>query len=311
MVAGTERERTAWVLNLDADLELARGARYTPSNAVRAAMAPHAARLAASLLRPGDVIVDETSPPGAAAGLVGRAFCPTARAIAMLTRAGARPAPHPSQEVLRVVNGRAFASSLGPTLPGGVFATSLEEALVVLAAPPPVATQWRVKRAHGMAGRGQRPIAAGIVGDADRSFLRAAIEDDGGVQIEPEVTIVRELGIHGLLERDRPVRLGRLVEQVCDARGQWLETTVAEDVDRGTAEAITREARMVAAALTAAGYWGPFGIDAFVWRDLGGEVELQPRSEINARYSMGFPVGFGDVTERDVVAVVAGRALQK
>jgi hypothetical protein len=295
MAAPTLRERTAWVLNLDADVELAAGPGYVPTKAVRAAMATHVERLAASLLGPDDVLVGETSPPGVAAGLVGRAFCPTSRAVATLVRAGALPAPHPAQAILREVNGRAFCAALGQTLPGSELVRDVDAAVAMLETLPPVAKQWRVKRAFGMAGRGQRPIAPGIVSDADRAFLRSAISSEGGVVIEPDVAIVRELGIHGLLAVDGSLRLGRLVTQECDARGQWLGTSPAVDVDVETLAAIEGEARRVALALNRAGYFGPFGVDAFLYRDLQGEVRLQPRSEINARYSMGFPVGFGRV----------------
>lgn len=288
---------SAWVLNLDADLELAGGPRYSPTNAVRAAMTAHVAVLSASLLAPGDVRIDESSPPGLAAGLDGRAFCPTSRAVALLARAGARVVPHPTQAVLREVNGRAFCAALGPTLPGGAFVRSLDEAQHLLAGSPPIARQWRAKRAFGMAGRGQRPIAAGIVGEADRAFLRSAIRSEGGIMIEPDVAIVRELGIHGVVGDDGTFRLGRLVQQRCDAHGQWLETVPAgEGVGARTRTAIEDEARHVAGALHGAGYFGPFGVDAFEYRDLQGALLLQPRSEINARYSMGFVTGFGAVT---------------
>jgi hypothetical protein len=282
--------RTAWVLNLDADLELA-APRYSPTNAVRAAMAPHVARLAASLLAPDDVLVDDASEPGVARGFVGRAFCPTSRAVAALVRAGAEPEPHPPHAVLRHVNGRAFCASLGETLPGGEFVRELDRAVALLARTSEIARSWRVKRAFGMAGRGQRVIDPGPIRGADVSFLRAGMSE-GGVQIEPNVVIERELAIHGLLTADGGLRVGRLVVQECDARGQWLATTAADDVDAGASEAMTTEVRRVAAALHASGYFGPFGIDAFLYRDLEGRVRLQPRSEINARYSMGFAVGF-------------------
>ncbi len=291
MAAGTRSERTAWVLNLDADLELA-DRRYAPSAAVRAAMAPRVATLAASLLGPDDVLVSDDDPPRSAAGLVGRAFCPTPRAIALLVRVGARPAPHPGVEILREVNGRAFAASLGPTLPGAVFARDADVALRALDARPSVAAQWRVKRAFGMAGRGQRPIAPGAATDADRAFLRKAIAAEGGVMIEPDVAIVRELAVHGVVAEDGSWRLGRLVAQECDAHGQWLGSAPAEDVDASLRAALSSEGDRVARARGAAGYWGPFGVDAFLYRDLAGAVHLQPRSEINARYSMGFAVGF-------------------
>jgi hypothetical protein len=53
-------------------------------------------------------------------------------------------------------------------------------------------------------------------------------------------------------------------------------------------------AERTAHALAEAGYFGPFGIDAFRWRDEGGVLHFNPRSDLNARYSMGWHVGMGD-----------------
>lgn len=288
------RAAVAWVLNLDADVELAAAPAYQPTNAVRAAMAPHVVQLAASLIAPDDVLIDETSASGIARGLVGRAFCPTPRAIAMLRRAGAEPEAHPTREILRSVNDRAFCASLGATLPDGAFHRELDSALHHLERVPTIALRWRVKRAFGMAGRGQRVVPAGSpLADADHVFVRAGI-GEGGVQIEPNVPIERELAQHGMLGRDGSLRTGRLVVQECDRRGQWLSTRIAdEDAASIFGTAVRSEVDRVAIALHAAGYYGPFGVDAFVYRDLQGRARLQPRSEINARYSMGFAVGFG------------------
>lgn len=279
---------TVWLFNLDADIELAMGKGYSPSHAVLAAMTAPRARLAAELARPGDGVVVEDASGARIEGANdtrGRAFCPTPRAIALFRRLGVEPEPHPPVEVLRRVNGRAFSAALGQTLEGAVFATSVEEARRVIASAPPIGAQWRVKRAFGMAGRGQRPIAPGALGDADAAYLRASIERDGGIQIEPEVELVRELGLHGVRDATGELRVGRLVEQRCDATGQWLESRPATDViaERRLREELER----VASALAGAGYFGPFGIDAFEYR-VDTELRFNPRSEINARYSMGF-----------------------
>lgn len=274
----------AWILNLDADLELARGTPgYTPTRAVLAAMKPHAARLAATLLGPDDIVVD-----GNARGYVGRAFCPTPRALGVLERAGATLEPAPSLAILRLVNGRGFSASLGQTLPGARFCTSLAEIVGTLASPPPIGRGWRAKRAFGMAGRGQRRIDAPT--EADHAFFASALVE-GGLQLEPDVSILRELGQHGMLAADGRLALGTTVRQTCDANGQWLATTTAPDEEH--AGALADEARRVGRALHEAGYFGPFGIDAFVHAD-----GLNPRSEINARYSMGFAAGFSPTARR-------------
>jgi phosphoribosylaminoimidazole carboxylase (NCAIR synthetase) len=199
--------------------------------------------------------------------------------------------------VLVRVNGRAFAHALGPGLPGAAFVTTESEAEAKLAAPPPpeASSRWRIKRAFGMAGRGQRVVTPGKLADADRALVRGGMAE-GGVVVEPDVAIAQELGLHGLLGPDGTLALGNLVVQTCDARGQWLRTRRAAEGDPAHAhvDVLRAAASRVARALAEAGYAGPFGIDAFVWRDRRGEARLQPLSEINARYAMGWPTGFGD-----------------
>ena len=283
--------RIAWVLNLDADLELAtRGAGYSPKKSVLTAMEPMVARLAAVLLGPNDVLVDGAN----ARGLAGRAFCPTPRALKLLAAAGAIPEPHPPVDVLRRVNSRAFASAMGTTLPSARFVTSLDDARAMLRALPAVGCGWRIKRAFGMTGRGQRPVDTGAASDADLAFVRAGLAE-GGVQIEPNVAIVDEYAIHGMLDQEGTHRLGVVVKQHCDARGSWLATErISEPTaeERAIAARLAEEAARVAEALRREGYFGPFGIDAYTYRDPSGSVALQPRSEINARYTMGFAFGF-------------------
>lgn len=285
--------RFAWVLNLDADLELGAGRRYEPRKSVRLAMRTHVEHLAASLLGPHDLLVDEASPPAIARGLGGRAFCPTPRAIAMLERAGAKPEPHPPVDVLRRVNSRAFASSLGATLPGAAFVTEVEVARTLLRTAPPVGQGWRVKHAHGMAGRNQRIVLPTAIDEAALRFVRAGLAG-AGVQIEPNVAIETEYAVHGFIGEDGTPALGTLVRQQCDARGAWVATEpIGVDAPSDVVDRMTEEAGRVAVALAAADYFGPFGVDGFTYRDRTGGLCLQPRSEINARYSMGFATGFG------------------
>lgn len=282
--------RSAWVLNLDADLELAVGPTYAARQSVLRAMRPFAERLAASLLSPGDVVVDPTSESSfeAARGLVGRAFCPTPTAIALLERAGATIAPHPSYDVLRAVNSRAFAASFGVALPGALFVRESETARAMLNRAPEVGDAWRAKRAFGMSGRGQRIVEPGNASAADLGFIDVCVAE-GGVQIEPNVDIATEYGQHGMLSRDGALKLGSLVQQRCDGVGAWVSSQLADD--EVVAAELADVARRVASALLARGYFGPFGIDAFTYRSGRGATELQPLSEINARYSMGFAVG--------------------
>lgn len=268
--------RYAWVLNLDADLELAVPA-YTPKASVRDAMRALVPVVAPNLLAEDDVLIDEASNPGAAHGLVGRAFCPTPRAISLLERAGAVPERHPSIDVLRRVNSRAFCAALGQTLPGAELITHEAKALAKIATGGP----WRVKRLFGMSGKNQR-VTGMAAPEIDHGFVRAGIAE-GGVQIEPNVAVEVEYAVHAMLGEDGTIEIRGVTRQRCDARGAWI----ASDAFDGPSEIATRledEARTVGAALAGAGYFGPFGVDAFTYD--GGK--LNPRSEINARYTMGF-----------------------
>ena len=59
--------------------------------------------------------------------------------------------------------------------------------------------------------------------EADMAFVRAGLAE-GGVQIEPDVAIVDELAIHGVLAPDGALTLGPVVKQRCDARGAWVSS---------------------------------------------------------------------------------------
>lgn len=280
--------RSAWVLNLDADLELASPAGYAPRKSVLAAMGPHVELLRRALLRSDDLLVTSATQPNAARGLVGRAFCPTPRALGMLERAGASAEPHPPVEILAQVNSRAFAASLGRTLPNAEFVTDVAAAISRVESDPEIGDAWRIKRAFGMAGRGQRVIGRGTPSEDELSFVRAGLRE-GGVQIEPNVRITGEYAMHAILEPDGALHVGKLVSQRCDRQGAWLSTELADDPQLQSR--LAEEVQSVARALGKKGYFGPFGIDAYLYRDRDGNTVLQPRSEINARYSMGFAVG--------------------
>ena len=192
------------------------------------------------------------------------------------------------------MNSRAFASSLGATIPGAAFVTDVRAARTRLDAEPPVGNGWRVKHAFGVAGRNQRVIAPSAVDVRSLAFLQSGLAR-GGVQIEPNVEIEAEYALHGVVAADGSLRTGAIVRQRCDPRGAWISTeSIADRQGLGdVGDRMAAESRHVAGALHAAGYFGPFGLDAYTYRDRAGALRLQPRSEINARYSMGFAIGFG------------------
>jgi hypothetical protein len=124
--------------------------------------------------------------------------------------------------------------------------------------------------------------------EIDRPWIEASFRQ-GGLQVEPLVERILDCALHGMLSADGSFTLGRPTIQDVDEFGAWQGSRAEETLpERGLLE---HEATRVAQALGAAGYFGPFGIDAFRWRSADGTEHFQPRCEINARYSMGWAVG--------------------
>lgn len=301
------REPVAWVFNLDAEDELKRGrGPHTPSNAVRL-RAEGLLPALRGLMQPGDEVLWPEAPAGvsalkrlAPAALAGRAWCPTPWALSQMKRAGLRLPEAPSASVLRQVNHRRFAHSLGQGLPLAQMVDDHAALLEVLrdrdGALPKVSLEnnWLMKLPLGYAGRGRRKIKpGGELTAADTVWINAALEAGDGLQVEPMVVRELDCAIHGLLEANGAFVLGQPTTFTADASGTWRSTCIAEPGALAVAEldALEEAARATAMALHDAGYFGPFGLDAFRWRAPDGATHFQPRCELNARYSMGWATG--------------------
>jgi hypothetical protein len=285
------REPRLWVLNLDAELELQSSGPYQTPQRVAQALAPWIER-ACRLLAPGDELLG--APSARTTGSperLGAAWCPTPSALARLAKAGARLPPSPSVEVLRRVNQRRFYLGLGGGAPGARYFDEGEPLEAALSARGPA--PWLFKRAYGFAGRGQRRIPHPPSAD-DRRWLADSLRQ-GGVLGEPWLEIERELCLHGLLDATGQLTLGRICLQRTDAHRAWLSSEPAHpgDVSEPHAQALYDTAARVGEALTCAGYFGPFGVDGYLWRTPDGTLALNPFGELNARYTMGFAAGLG------------------
>ncbi len=286
----------AWVLNLDAEDELARGALYRgPSLARRSELAQIGLR--AGLVREGDVVLDASEgvrDDRRARGLPGAAFMPTPYALGRLALAGAVTPPAPSLAVLRRANEREL---LLPKLDGACFVRTREAALAVLAQSTSTGL-WLCKRALGAAGRGHRRVQAGHVRAEDVAWLDAAIRKTGGVQLSPWVERTADFALHGTLAADGVLTAGSPTVQQIDAGDAWRGSRLAaSDELKDTERSALRNALSEAAhALTRVGYAGPFGIDAFRYRDVSGDTVFCACCDVNARYTMGFAVGMGMAT---------------
>ena len=283
--------RIVWILNLDAEDELARLPRaWTRGAEMELRLAQLASRL--------DTLVGEDLVVGASEILGGenfaRPWCPTPSALAAARAAELRCPEAPPWQTLRRVNHRRFAVALGQTLPRAAYVDSSEEALGVLDAAQP-AESWILKRPFGYAGRGRRKVWAGRRFVADHAWIAASCSTGEGLLLEPEVDRLLDCALHGYVLPDGEIIIGAPTIQRCDATGAWLESRRAAEGELFAAEldSLQTEAGRVGDALHGAEYFGPFNLDAYRWRDSRGSVRFQPRSEVNARYSMGWGVGMG------------------
>lgn len=293
-------ERRAWILNLDAEHELEAVKSYAPTLHLRSIVARESARLVGTLVPEGDVVLTEedvASGSTAARGLVGVAWSPTARARRLLEAAGARVHAAPSMSVLRAVNARPFAADVRRDLAGASFAkdvvTTLDESLALLARTAP--DGWLVRRTFGAAGRGRRRIESGRPTPDERAWMEASLRF-GPLVVEPWVRVVREYTRSGWVGESGAITISRPCFQETTAHGAWMRTECAGagDVAREDDSRLEEAMQRAGEALARAGYFGPFGIDAFRHRALDGShaTVLNPLSEINARFTMDWATAF-------------------
>ena len=280
----------AWVLNLDAEHELEARGRYQPTQHLLEIVARERKRLLGSLVGPQDVVLG-IDDPERARGLPGLAWSPTPRALAQLAAVGARPVAAPSLEVLRAVNARPFAAQVRAPLQRASFekhvVLTLEDALARLVQPAPEG--WLVRRTFGAAGRGRRRIAAGKPSQAERAWIEASLRL-GPLVVEPWVQVTREYTRSAFVDARGTVTISVPCTQETTREGAWTGTQLAQAGELAHEDDSELEAAVEAAgkALARAGYFGPFGIDAYRHRALDGSARtcLNPLSEINARFTM-------------------------
>ena len=299
-----------WVLNLDAERELALPGGYTRSRAL-AAQIRERGRHTRDLLRGDPVLaLDAThAPAGASSETAVLAWSPTPSVLALVHCVGLSVPVAPPLDVLKRANHRRFQHEVARRVAGGAefFAHSafvepepdldaqVHAMTRRLSNPPPLGQGWHLERAYGFAGKGARRLTGSPTPD-DARWLRDSLLR-GGILVEPWVCIVRELSIHGFVGATSVV-IGEPCAQQCDEFGAPASITVLSP-QAGTfttehAVPRLREAAHAAAeSLCAIDYSGPFGIDAFVFSDERGE-HVNPLSDLNARFTLGWSTGMGE-----------------
>ena len=204
----------AWLLNLDAEDELADPSAHTPVARRRGARSRRSPRRCGALLGPGDVVLARRRPRPPA--LAGRAWCPTPRALAAIARAGARvargaaPRGAPPREPPPLL-----APSSGRRSPGARYVDharrARRRARRAVADGP-----WLLKRPFGFAGRGRLRVAPGAPDAAAERWIAASLAAGEGLQVEPWVERAGDFALHGHLAAAGALTLGEPTAQRCD-----------------------------------------------------------------------------------------------
>lgn len=273
-----------WVLNYDAEVELAGGKRKG---------VPFTGR--APWIGSDDVILGRGAwTADVVADLDGVAWCPTPSALQRLEEAGVRRLPlAPAFEVLRRANARETFADLHPLVShGACTASTLEDIEIAVrrAAPPRHSGRrpaWHLRESLCAAGQG-RFLAEACTEEClawSRRALRA-----GPVHIVPVVDVEDEFSAHAFLYSTGDCAFGRHVRQQVRG-GVWRAAEAAQSEVPGL-EAVLRS---VLDRLVAMGYTGPVGVDGFTWRDGEGQLLHAVGTDINARYTMSMAAAFEEL----------------
>jgi len=244
-------------------------------------------------------------------------------------RSGQRYGAPPS-EVVRRVHDKAFslrtARSHGclPNLLAGTV-TILEPELfadpedaarrieaTVACWPDPLGQSFTVKPRIGTSGRGR---VSGRDGRLQPSSVRglARFADRGGAILEPWLDRRLDLSTQLWIDRSGAVEVIGTTVQILSPNGLYhgnrgrfrgpgpVGSGQVWDTEISTA------AQKIAESAASEGFWGPCGVDSFVYYDPDHEMRLRPIVELNARFTTG-TIALGFLERARELDLVAGNA---
>jgi uncharacterized ferritin-like protein (DUF455 family) len=187
----------------------------------------------------------------------------------------------------------------------GVAVNSLAEALAAIA----LIRQRRhhkivIKEALGLAGSNALRLFEPEILEPQRRWIANAVENGRELVVEPWLERVLDFSVQLEMSEDG-LKLCGYTGLDNDAKGQFQGNTALPghqkkipvnlialfpeppDIAQRLHALYADIFELLEAELRRANYFGPVGIDAFAYRDAGGNVRLKPIVEINPRYAMG------------------------
>lgn len=219
-----------------------------------------------------------------------------------------RDAPRSPEAVARSVHGRRWladerAAGTLPPHPSSTWVGSLDELRRAAEGVGP----WVLKAPYGAAGRDRVLSTTPVAAEATWRHAARALDLWGGGLFESWLARDDDLGAIGVVT-ESAVLPGAVHRLVTGADGRFRGIERLEPAAAGTplARALGDALPLVGKRLQAAGYRGPFGVDAYAGRDAQGTAHLVAVGEVNARLTFGHLAAC--LFE---VAAAGGRTLQR
>lgn len=160
-----------------------------------------------------------------------------------------------------------------------------------------------VKEALGLAGSNALRLWEPEILDTQKRWMTNVLEGGGTLVVEPWLERVVDFSVQ-LEMGDEGLKLRGYTALFNDAKGQFEANTAEPGFARQLPARVVEALRGVASGLEVQRWFqcaferlegelerlefhGPLGIDAFVYREVNGNVRLKPIVEINPRYTMG------------------------
>lgn len=289
-----------WILNFDAEYEMrhrSRGAAYTPTTFLKKKVGELQALWCRQTGIPLDDVVKQFAIDLTGQRSLANMWCVTENALSLAERLGLVVPPLPAPEVVRRVNERGFAIPLQnedsfvslpmQSVEHVAQAVRAEGRTIDANCADPSNPRWLLKCGFSVASREQRVISAHLSPD-DVQWIEGSLRGDS-LYLEPFVNIEAEFSVHGWVAEDGRVVLGTINRQLL-SHGRWngSQLATAHDLRPNERAMLGRRAHNAGTALFSTGYFGPFGVDSYVYRNGKGIRKLRSVSEINARFCMGW-----------------------
>jgi len=208
--------------------------------------------------------------------------------------------PPPDPRTVMLVNHRSFCFDLlegrGQLLPGArMLATRAELDRHLQSGTPGTQESWVLKAALSAAGRDRyiHPVGENLDPLKVQRRIERLFRDHSPLLFEPWMDRTADFGCAAVLTPSE-LRLASFHKLLVDSQGRFkgieLRAGFRGIEELGEKERAQMEQALdtVAAALRKNRYTGPFGIDAWRYRQPDGTLAFQPVGEINTRLTFGF-----------------------